>query len=509
MSASAPGTSIPSPVSWVALVVILVGTFVTTLDFFIINVAIPSLATELHATPAGIEWVIAGYAIAIAGGLIVGARLGDLFGHRRLFMVGLVVFTLASAACGAAATSGELVAARFVQGAGAALLTPQVLAMIGHLYAGERRQRAFTLYGLTLGLAAVLGQLIGGLLIAADVFGLSWRLCFLINLPVGIIALILVPILIPTYRTGATGGLDLPGAVLGTTAISAIVLALIQGRQLGWPLWIWGCLAGGLIAAALFVRYQRRRGLAGRGPLVDLAIFHNRRFAVSILTMFTFFIANASFYLTLSLYLQGALGLSPLGGGALFGLMGVGYFATVLRPPFLVARLGRHWIPAGVVLMGAGLSLLLLVVGLLGVDTTIPLVVPGMVVAGMGVGMVLAPLSALVMSTVAPEQLGGASGILGTVQQVGNSLGIALVGLVFFDLLGEAPTPVRYGDAFAGGLVVQLTVLGVVLLLARWLGRLMAAPRSDGHEPADATTPLPAASGRGGSSESGLVTSGH
>lgn len=477
---SRPSTSTPPPVSWAALVVILIGTFVTTLDFFIVNVAIPSLATDLRATPAGIEWVIAGYAIAIAGGLIVGARLGDLFGHRRLFMVGLVVFTLASAACGAAATSGELVAARIVQGAGAALMTPQVLSMIGHLYAGERRQRAFTVYGLTLGLAAVLGQLIGGLLIEADLFGLGWRLCFLVNLPVGIGTLALVPILIPAYRTGANGGLDLPGALLGTAAISTIVLALIQGRQLGWPLWIWGCLVGGLIAAAIFVWHQRRRGLAGRTPLMDLTIFDNRRFTVSTLTMFAFFISNASFYFTLSVYLQGALGLSPLSGGALFGLMGVGYFATVPRPPFLVARLGRHWISAGVVVMAVGLALLLLAVLIGGVDTSIPMVVPGMVIAGMGVGMVLAPLSGLVMSTVEPPRLGSASGILGTVQQVGNSLGIALVGLVFFDLLGDAPTQSEYGDAFAGGLVVQLAVLGVVLLLTRWLGRLMASPKGAG-----------------------------
>jgi EmrB/QacA subfamily drug resistance transporter len=503
---SRPSTSIPPPVSWAALVVILIGTFVTTLDFFIVNVAIPSLATDLHATPASIEWVIAGYAIAIAGGLIVGARLGDLFGHRRLFMVGLVVFTLASAACGAAATSGDLIAARIVQGAGAALMTPQVLSMIGHLYAGERRQRAFMLYGLTLGLAAVLGQLIGGLLIEADLFGLGWRLCFLVNLPIGIGTLALVPILIPTYRTGATGGLDLPGALLGTAAISAIVLALIQGRQLGWPLWISGCLAGGLIAAAIFVWHQRRRGLAGRAPLMDLTIFDNRRFAVSTLTMFAFFITNASFYFTLSQYLQGALGLSPLGAGALFGLMGVGYFATVLRPPFLVARLGRHWILAGVVVMALGLALLLLATLIGGVDTSIPMVVPGMVIAGMGVGMILAPLSGLVMSTVEPPRLGSASGILGTVQQVGNSLGIALVGLVFFDLLGDAPNRTEYGDAFAGGLVVQLAVLGVVLLFTRWLGRLMASSEGVGWTTTTrATAPSPTGPESGGAVERGLT----
>ena len=480
MTTTAPSSPPAAPpASWVALGVILIGVFMTTLDFFIVNVAMPSLAVDLHASAASLEWVIAGYAIALGGGLIIGARLGDIFGQRTLFMIGMIVFTLASVACGEAQTATLLVVARVVQGAGAALLTPQVLALIGALYAGGRRHRAFTIYGITLGLAAVTGQLIGGLLIQANLFDLGWRTCFLINVPVGIATLIALPLVVPAYRSGGDRQLDLPGALLGTAAISAAVLALIQGRQFGWPPWIWACLALGVVTFAGFIWYQRRRMRDGRAPLVNLSLFARRPFAVASLTMFAFFISNAPFYFFLSQYLQGGLGLSPLEAGALFGLMGAAYFMTALRPAWLVARFGDGWIPAGVLTMMAGMAVMFVPVLFDGARATVPMVLPGMLVAGLGVGMVLGPLSQTVMQSVAPEQAGAASGIVGAVQQIGNSLGIAIIGLVFFNRLGDAPVRSDFASGYAGALVGMVVVLMVVALLSRWLMRLVSVEVAD------------------------------
>ncbi len=356
--ARTPSSPVAAP-NRITLLVILSGAFLVTLGFFSINVAIPDMKRELHASDATIQWVIAAFAVTLAGGLISGGRLGDIAGRRSMFAIGLAIFTLASAACGLAAGPPMLIAGRIVQGIGAALLLPQVLALIGALYDGERRKRAFTMYGLTLGLAAVGGQLIGGLLVQADLANLGWRWCFLINVPIGIVAIVLVPLFVPAGQETRRGQLDFRGAVLGSAAIIAVVLAVIQGRATGWPVWVWACLVGGVVAGLAFVRYQDRLRTAGGVPLVDLTLFANRPFAVGILAVVTFFLGNASFYLTLALYLQGGVGLSALGSGEVFGLMGVGYFATALRPGWLVRRLGSGWLPVGAITMVVGYGVLL------------------------------------------------------------------------------------------------------------------------------------------------------
>jgi MFS family permease len=222
---------------WLALPVILAGTFLVTLDFFIVNVAIPSIQRELHASAAAIEWVVAGYGLAYAALLVIGGRLGDLQGRRRMFCCGIAVFTSASAACGLAPSVASLVVGRLAQGCGAALLAPQVLAILGTTYAGPERARAFAAYGLVLGLASALGQLIGGALIQADLFHLGWRACFLVNLPVGLAAMLLAPRLVRESRPEVGGGLDPAGATLITLGLAAVLLPLIEGRAHGWPAW--------------------------------------------------------------------------------------------------------------------------------------------------------------------------------------------------------------------------------------------------------------------------------
>jgi MFS family permease len=298
------------------LLVVLTGTFMTFLDFFIVNVALPSIQGRLHAGPAAIQLVVAGFGLAFAAGMISGGRLGDLYGRRRMFTVGLALFTVTSAACGLAPTAGFLDVARVLQGGAAAMMTPQVLAILGTIYTGPRRAKAFAAYGMTMGIAGVGGQLIGGALIALNPAGAGWRSIFLINVPVGITALALVPRILPESR-GERARVDLVGTALITAALTAIVLPLVEGRQQGWPVWTVLCLAVAPVLLAVFVAHQRARRAGGRAPLVRLDLFRDRAFSVGTLTGIAFAAVPASFFFVLALYLQDGRGLSPLVSGVL------------------------------------------------------------------------------------------------------------------------------------------------------------------------------------------------
>jgi EmrB/QacA subfamily drug resistance transporter len=410
-------------VSWAPLLVILAGTFVTFLDFFIVNVALPSIASELHADTSAVSLVVAGYALSFAVGMIPGGRLGDRYGRRRMFTLGLALFTLTSALCGLAPTVGVLVAARVLQGAAGALITPQVLALIGAVYSGEARTKAFAGYGFAMGIAAVLGQLLGGALIHADLLGSGWRAIFLINVPVGLIALPLVRRTVPESR-GSQSRLDLGGAGLVTVTVAAVVLPLVEGREHGWPLWTWLTLAASPLLAGAFVAHQRGRAM----PLVPLSLFRVRSFGVGSLTAFTFALVPAAFFFVLALYLQQGRGYGALFSGVVFTAVGVGYFAALRFAAPIAARLQHQVLAAGAVLVAAGC---LLLAAEAGAASSVDLV-PGLALVGFGIGLVLVPLSATVLAGVDPQQAGSAAGVLSTAQQVGAALGIAVIGVVFF-----------------------------------------------------------------------------
>ena len=318
---------------FVPLAVLLAGTFMVVLDFFIVNVALPSIQGRLHANAGSTEWVVAGYGLALAAFLITAGRLGDAFGRRRLFICGLALFTAASAACGAAPDPTLLILARIVQGVGAALLSPSVLSIIGVLYAGEERTRALTIYGLVLGLAAVGGQLIGGVLIHLDIAGLGWRSCFLINLPIGGAAIAVTPLLVPESRAERRVGIDPLGTLLSTSALVALILPLVEGRQHGWPLWSWVCLAAAPVLAGLLLTQQRSRLRRGGAALLDPSILRERAFSAGLGLQVLFWAGQASFFLILALYLQEGRHLSALSAGAVF---------TIAAAAYLVARPGRR-----------------------------------------------------------------------------------------------------------------------------------------------------------------------
>src|SRR6185503_3118627 len=273
---------------WAALPVVLAGTFMVVLDFFIVNVAMPAMQADLHAGTGALEWVVAGYGLTFATLLITAGRLGDQFGRRRMFSTGLALFTLASAACGLAWSPTALVAARVVQGVAAALLSPQVLSIIGVAYTGPDRVRALSIYGIVLGLAAVGGQLVGGVLVQADVAGLGWRSCFLINVPVGLAALALAPRLVPESHAGRASRIDVAGTVLVTAGLTAVILPLVEGRRHGWPLWTWLALGAAPVLLGAFAVHQRRLGRRGGAPLLDPALFRKRAFSAGLLTQLVF-----------------------------------------------------------------------------------------------------------------------------------------------------------------------------------------------------------------------------
>lgn len=424
--------------------VVLAGTLVTFLDFFIVNVALPSIERDLGATSSMLSLVVAGYALTFAVGMIPGGRLGDLYGRRRMFAAGIALFALTSAACGLAPNAESLVVARFLQGAAGALMTPQVLAILGTVYTGERRAKAFAAYGFAMGIAGVLGQLLGGALIHADVGGLGWRAIFLINVPVGIVTLAFAGRVPESH--GARTRLDLPGLALVTATVFAVVLPLVMGPEHDWPAWTWQSLAASPMIAATLVWHLRRLAARDGSPLVHPAMFANRTFTAGLGVTVGFTLVPPAFFFALALYLQQGRGLSALESGTVFVAVGAGYFVALLRATAIATRFGSQVLAIGAGAVAVGCVLL--------VDTAhapVLAIVPGLALVGFGIGLVLVPLASTVLADTSPEHAGAAAGVLSTSQQVGGALGIAVVSLTVFG-----------GESVYDGFTTSLWVLAAI-----------------------------------------------
>jgi EmrB/QacA subfamily drug resistance transporter len=468
---------------WAALPVLLAGAFMVVLDFFIVNVALPSMAADLEASASSLEWVVAGYGLTFAVFLITAGRLGDDIGRRRVYAIGLGLFTLASLACGLAPSPATLVLARVAQGVAAAVLMPQVLSIIGVAYRGPDYVRALSIYGVVLGLAAVGGQVIGGGLVESDVAGLGWRWCFLINVPIGLAALALTPVLVPESRAGSRSRLDLAGAILVAAGLVAVLLPLIEGRAQGWPAWTWISLAAAPFILAAFVLHQRALTRRGAAPLLDLGLFGQPGFSGGLATQLLLATAQAAFFVYLALYLQMGRGLDPLESGLVFTIVAVSYVAVSGPAPKLTERYGRTVIAAGGLCLAAGLGSLALAVAEVGVGGSLAAFVPGLLLAGAGVGLCFTPLTAIVLGNIDPERAGAASGVLSTTQQVGYSLGVAVTGVIFFGA----------GNDAARGFELSLIELAVLAAAVAGASRLLPgagrasrpqAPRPAGREAA-------------------------
>src|SRR5256886_10311390 len=429
------------PRRWLTLSILLLAAFMNLLDVSIVNIAIPSIQRDLNASYADVQWALAGYTLAYALVLITGGRLGDTFGRKRLFLIGVTGFTVMSALCGAAQSPGQLIAFRVAQGAMGAIMVPQVLAVIQVIFPPAERIKALAGFGVTAGLGTISGPLIGGLLIQHNLFGLDWRPIFLINVPVGIIAVVASAVLVRESRASSPPKLDPVGVVLVSAALLLLLYPLVQGRQLGWPAWTFVSMAVSVPVFALFVWYERVKERRDGSPLAPMRLFGERGFSAGMAIAVTFFLGIASFGLVLTLFLQLGLSFTPLHAGLTFLPFSLGILVSSGAAARLAPRFGRGVTMAGALVIAAGMAGLIATVHHYGAAVTTWELVPGLVAAGLGLGAVIAPLADIVLDRVPKQDAGSASGVFNTGLQLGNSIGIAVIGVIFFGIIGSQSGP--------------------------------------------------------------------
>ena len=439
----APHVSDLDPRRWLALASVMTALFMVLLDVSIVNVAIPAIRSNLAANNADIQFVIAGYGLAYAVLLITGGRLGDIFGRKRMFIIGMSGFVIASALCGLAQSAIMLDLSRVLQGAMAAMMYPQVLSVIQVTFPPRERARVFGLVGAVIGIATITGPLAGGLIIRNDITGGSWRWIFLVNLPIGIAALIAATRLITESRAPNAKRLDVGGVVLATAGILLLVYPLVEGQVAGWPAWTFICMALSPVMLVLFILYERSLP-STRFPLVQLSLFRIRSFSVGVAISAVFIAGIPAFFFTFSLMLQVGLGFSALNAGLTTIPWSLSSAVASAMSARVAPRLGKWTIAIGSAL---------LVIGMLGIIGTVQLqgtkltgwdLIPSFLVSGVGLGTVIAPLLNIILAGVPGRDAGSASGVLTTFQQLGGAIGVAVVGVAFFGLLSS-----RAADAIA------------------------------------------------------------
>lgn len=431
----------PYPRRWAAAGVMMIAALMDLLDVTIVNVAIPSIGRDLHASESALQWLVSAYLLGFAATLIVSGHLGDRFGRRGLFLAGTAGFGLASLGCGIAQSPGQLIAARAVQGVTAAVLMPQVLGSFRTLFRGKERGAAFGMYGAVAGFASAIGLLLGGLLTDADLFGWGWRSVFLVNVPVAALTLVAGLVLVPATKERSAGRPDVPGSLVLAAGLVAVVLPLVQGRENGWPLWGWLCLAAGASAIAGLGLFEARRRDAATVPLLPARAFRLPAFSVGVLVQLLFSVGMQGFFLVFALWLQGGQGYTPMQAGVVTVAFSAGGFLTAPAADALAVRHGRLVLGAGALMMAGGLGWVWsAVTDSADAHTGAWPLVPGLVVAGAGLGFLVVPLVNVVLSAVPGELAGGASGIFSTAQQFGGALGAAVVGTVFFRHTADGPT---------------------------------------------------------------------
>lgn len=422
------------PKRWSALTILLLGNFMNLLDVSIVNVALPSIQETTGAGFAALQWVIAGYLLVLALGLLPGGRLGDRFGHKRMFLAGVGAFTLTSALCGLAPDSGTLVVARLLQGGGAALMVPQVLAIIHTSFAENERAAAFGLSGAVAGLAVIIGPVLGGGLIAFDLFGLGWRWIFLVNVPVGLFVLVRGLSVLPAREGNGHLALDGRGMALAAPIVVLLICPTIEGSEAGWSPALIAAMAAALPVLALFVWLQHRQDARGEPTLMPPRLFRRRSYAAGVVLAFAFFSGVAGFFMVFAVYLQQGLGHSALEAGLALLPFAVGAFVASAASAMRKGRANRWLLAAGSTVMAVGMvSLLLLLDG--AEDALAWPVLSSLALAGAGMGLFVVNMFDFAMSEVPDADAGAASGLLHTAQQLGNAAGIAVLGAIFFGTL--------------------------------------------------------------------------
>jgi EmrB/QacA subfamily drug resistance transporter len=464
---------------WLILAVVLAAECMDLIDSTVVNVAAPQIARQFHASSTSLQWIVGGYPLAIAVGLITGGRLGDLVGRKRMFILGAAGFVIASTLCGIAPNTGVLIAARLVQGGFAAMMLPQGLGILREVFPPDEQQQAFAIFGPVIGFSAVLGPMIGGSLIDWNLFGSGWRLVFLINVPLGIAAIIAAIRVLPASKRDEDATLDLTGTALVSAFAVLVVYPLIQGREYGWPWWTYASMAAGVGFLVAFALQQKRRDAAGRAPLVTPSVFGHRGYSAGLSFLMLFFSGMGGALLCTTLFLQIGQGFTPIHAAICTVPLSVGLvIGAGLSGGYLGPKFGRLTLQAGTAVSAVGWFLLVLA---LHGHSTIGFVdlMPGLLVTGIGLGLVVAPMFDIVLASVTEAETGSASGVLNAGQQLANSIGVAVLGTVFFDAIvgGDYHLGLRHV------LLVQLATTAALLALSPLLPRFAREPAEAASEP--------------------------
>ncbi|WP_312180881.1 MFS transporter [Arthrobacter sp.] len=470
---------------WLILGVMLTAEIMDLLDSTIVNVAGPDLERSLGASALGLQWVIGGYALTLGAGLILGGRLGDRFGRRPMFLASLLAFTIVSLLCALAPSIEVLIAFRLMQGVAGAMLLPQGLGLLRENFSGKELGQVFGVFGPVLGLGGILGPIIGGGLIEANLFGLGWRAVFLVNVPIGLAALIVAWRILPRRAGDKTVGVDVVGAAIIVVASALLVLPLNFGQEQDWPLWTWLSIVAGLGGFVAFAWHQRAAARHGRTPLVVPGIFSRRAYTLGLAGIALYFSALIGTQLILTLFLQIGQGFSA--GEAGLGNLPVALGTAVggaLSGAFLAERLGRAVLQIGAVVQILGAAILWIELGS-GGPFDIWQIVPGIAVIGFGSGLVIAALFSIILAAVKDEEIGSASGVLTAVQAIASSIGVAVFGSTFFSVITEGSP----ADAFRSALLIQAGLL-VAFFVLTFLFPLKGRADEHGAGPDNQASPL-------------------
>lgn len=463
---------------WLGFSAVLAAMILDILDSTIIGVGAPTIQQDLHMSSSALEWVAAAYTLAIAVGLMTGGRLGDMFGRKRVLLLGLAGFLLSSVACGLAWSSGALIGARVLQGLAAALIAPQAFGLIRDLFPAEKMSQAFAALGPVIGLSTVLGPIVAGLLLRLDVLGTGWRALFLINLPLGVFALAVGARFLPRRPTDRPQvRLDVVGTMLLATVSFLLVFPLVDGRGLGWPLWVFGVLAATIPVLGAFLLHQRARLRAGRAPLVPTSLLQKRSYVSGVLFVLVFFAVVVGFSLTVGLFLQIGLRMTPLHASLVLAASAVGAFVGSGVGAWAATAVGRPILHVGLAIMAVATTALLLSLHASGTAAAVGTwsLVPGLALFGLGMGMIFVPLFSIVISEVDDAEVGAASGLLESLQQLGASVGVAVLATLFFSTIAagsgaDSVTPVAGREVLAAerSLLVTLGLIGLAFAVG-WL----------------------------------------
>ncbi|MET8379197.1 MFS transporter [Streptomyces microflavus] len=472
-----PETAAPPllPRTGPVLLVLLSAMFFAQFDFFVVNVAAPSLESSINADPAALELIVGGYAFAYAGGMITAGRLGDRYGHRLLFIIGTLAFGFTSLLCGLAVNPGQLIAARLAQGLAGAVMVPPVLAVITAYFPNEKKGKAMAWYGAAAGLGSIAGQVLGGALIAADFAGLGWRTIFLINVPFCLVIAFAALRVLPAHVSRIRAGLDPVGAVGVSFALALLLVPLTMGHVSGWPAWTWVSMALAVPVMVATLYWERALAARGGNPVLVLSLFRSDSFRGGVIAGAAFMLYFGSFMFTLTLLLQSGLKLDPFEAGLMFSPMGVLFTATSMIGGRLTARWGMNALVVSGGVTALGLALLAVPLAVSDSAVGLPWVVFCLCLVGAGNGVVLPALFGAALINVPPQDAGTASGILTTTQQFASAAGVAAVGALFFTVAGDRPTTADWSLAMAWATAASF-LLVLVVMWTTWTFKRFSPP---------------------------------